>query len=344
VPLSPDAQDKAAFITCDGLWKWKVLPFGLTSAPATFQRLIEQVLSWLHWKTLLISLDDVIVISPDFSTHVSRLREVFDRLWAAGQKLKSSKCALLQPEVTYLGHVVGRDGVATDPEKVQAVKEWAVPRDLPELRAFLGLVGYYWQYIPDFVGIAQPVNRLTAKGVRWQWTQEEQQAFDHLKQRLMEAPILAYLDPAREYILDTDTSDHSVGAVLSQVQGGSEVVVAYYSKTFAAAEKNYCTTRKELLAVVKAVKHFRPYLYGRTFRLRTDHASQIWLCKGAEPSSQVACWLEILAEFSYRIEHRPGRKHGNADGISRWLVGDCKQCLHIEKRDGDPLALTWKQS
>jgi len=125
----------------------------------------------------------------------------------------------------------------------------------------------------------------------------------------MEAPILVYLDPAKEYILDTDASDYSVGAVLSQVQGGTEVVVAYYSKTHSAAEKNYCTTRKKLLAVVKVVKHFRPYLYGRAFRLQTDHASLICLCKRAEPSSQVAQWLEILAEFSYRIEHRTGKKH-----------------------------------
>jgi len=141
----------------------------------------------------------------------------------------------------------------------------------------------------------------------------------------MEAPILAYPDPAKEYILDTDASDHSVGAVLSQVQGGSEVVVAYYSNTLAAAEKNYCTTRKEPLAVVKAVKHFRPYLYGRTLRLRTDHASLIWLCKHAEPSTQVARWLDIFAEFSYRIEHHAGQKHGNVDGMSRRPVEDCKQ-------------------
>jgi len=168
VPMSPEAQDKATFITRDELWNWKVLPFGLTTAPATFQRLMEQVLSGLHWKTLLIYLDDVIVISPDFDTHVSRLREVFDRLRAAGLKLKPSECALLQREVKYLGHVVGRDGVATDPKKVWAMRDWAVSVDLPELRAILGLVGYYRQYIPDFAGIAQLLNRLTAKGVRWQ--------------------------------------------------------------------------------------------------------------------------------------------------------------------------------
>jgi len=129
---------------------------------------MEQVLSGLHWNTLLIYLNDVIVISPDFDTHVSRLKEVFNRLPAAGLKLKPFKCVLLQREVKYLGHVVGRDEVATDPEKVRAVRDWAVPVDLRELRAFLGLVGYYCQYIPDFAGIAQSLNRLTAKGVRWQ--------------------------------------------------------------------------------------------------------------------------------------------------------------------------------
>jgi len=127
--------------------------------------------------------------------------------------------------------------------------------------------------------------------------------------------------------------------VLSQVQGGSDVVVAYYSKTLAAIEKNYRTTRKELLAVVKAVKHFRQYLYGRTFRLWTDHASLTWLCKRAEPSSQVARWLEIVAEFFYQIEHRASRKHGNADSMSRRPVEDCKQCLHTEKRDRGPTHL-----
>jgi len=149
-------------------------------------------------------------------------------------------------------------------------------------------------------------------------------------------PVLAYPDPALEYILNTDASDQNVGAVLSQVQEGREVVVAYYSKSLSPTERNYCTTRKELLAVIKSVKHFRPYLYDRWFRLRTDHASLIWLCKRAEPSSQVARWLEILAEFSYRIKHRPGKKHGNADRLSRRPDGGCKQCLNIERRDGGP--------
>jgi len=231
VPLCLDAQEKAPFITRDELWKWKVLPFGLISAPATFQRLMEQVLSGLHWKTLLVYLDDIVVISPDFPTHVSRLREVFERLRGAGLKLKLSKCTLLQPEVKYLGHIVGRHSVATNPKKVRAIKDWVTPQDLTGLQAFLGLVGYYRQYIPDFAGVAQPLNRLTAKGVTWQWTPIEQRVFECLKGRLLEAPNLAYPDPNLEYILDTDASDQNVGAVLSQVQEGREVVVAYYSKS-----------------------------------------------------------------------------------------------------------------
>jgi len=207
---------------------------------------------------------------------------------------------------------------------------------LTGLRAFLGLVGYYRQYIPDFAGVAQPLNRLTAKGVTWQWTPVEQRASDCLKSRLLEDPILAYPDPALEYVLDMNASDQNVGAVLSQVQEGREVVVAYYSKSPSPTTRNYCTTRKELLAVIQSVKHFRPYLYGRPFRLRTGHASLIWLCKRAEPSSQVARWLKVLVEFFYWIEHRPGKKHGNADGLSRRPDEGCKQCRNIERRDGGP--------
>jgi len=146
---------------------------------------------------------------------------------------------------------------------------------------------------------------------------------------------------SREYTLNTGASNHNVSAVLSQVQEGWEVI-AYYSKALSAAEKNYCTTRKKLLAVIKAVKHFRPYLYGRVFRLRTDHASLIWLRKKAKPSSQVARWLEIMAEFFYRIEHRHRKKHGNAGGLSRRPDGGCRRCLSIKRRTEAPCDPSWR--
>ena len=144
---------------------------------------------------------------------------------------------------------------------------------------------------------------------------------------------MGYPETNGEYILDTDASAHAIGGVLSQKQREQERVIAYYSKTVSTPERSYCVTRRELLAVVKSIKHFHPYLYGKNFKLRTDHASLRWLCRRTEPFDQVARWLELLAEFKYTIEHRPGPKHGNADGLSCQRCADCKQCQPIEKRD-----------
>ena len=156
MPLDADAQENSAFVTRSGLWKWKVLPFGLTSAPATFQRLMEQVLRGLHWKTALLYLDDVIVISPDFASHLERLEEVLQRLQSAGLKLKPQKCELLQTKVRYLGHIVSAAGIATDPEKIEAIESWPPPENLKQLQAFLGTVGYYRQDLPEFATVAKP--------------------------------------------------------------------------------------------------------------------------------------------------------------------------------------------
>ena len=210
------------------------------------------------------------------------------------------------------------------------------PHNLKQLQAFLGTVGYYRQYIPDFATIAKPLTAMTGKEARWEWDEATQQAFDQLKGSLTQAPILGYPDPNLSYILDTDASAVGVGGVLSQVQDGKERVIAYFSKTLGGAEQNYCVTRRELLAVIKSVQHFRPYLYGRPFRLRTDHASLLWLSRRREPAHQVARWLEILAEFQYKLEHRPGIRHGNADGLSRRNCVDSRQCQRIEERDGGP--------
>ena len=297
---------------------------------------MEQVLRGLHWKTALLYLDDVIVIAPDFRTHLDRLAEVLQRLQQAGLKLKPKKCELLQTEVKYLGHLVSAEGIATDPEKVEAIREWPRPTCVRDLQAFLGTAGYYRQYLPDFATVAKPLHHLTSKGVNWEWTAEAQAAFDELRQRLIGAPVLGYPDPGLQYILDTDASDVGVGAVLSQIQEGQERVIAFYSKTLSPAERNYCVTRRELVAVIKAIKHFRPYLYGQKFRLRTDHASLMWLCRRQEPSHQIARWLELLSEFTYTVEHRKGTAHGNADGLSRRGCVDCKQCERIEQRDGGP--------
>ena len=339
VPLDKDAQEKSAFITRGGLWKWRVLPMGLRTAPATFERLMESVLKGMQWQQVLCFLDDIIIFAADFHTHLHRLEEVLKRLRHAGLKLTPKKCELFKTEVRYLGHVVSQHGVATDPDKIKAVSEWKAPESITELRAYLGIVNYYRKYCPDLATMLKPLNKLTAKGQTFDWGEEQQRSFEQSKEALVTAPILGYPDPELQYILDTDASLDGAGSVLSQCQSdGVERVIAYYSKTFSSAERNYCVTRRELLAVIMAVKHFRPYIYGRTFRIRTDHASLIWLHRRREPSSQVARWLEILEEFSYIIQHRSGVAHGNADGLSRsgHTSCNCKQCVHIETRDGGP--------
>ena len=332
IPLDADASEKSAFVTRSGLWQWKVMPFGMTSAPATFERLMETVLRGLQWKSLLLYLDDVIVFSSDVESHITRLEEVFCRLRAANLKLKPAKCELFKTKVKYLGHIVSEEGVATDPEKVSAVRDWPTPGCTSQLRKFLGTVGYYRRFCPGLATVAKPLNALTKKGVAFIWTEECQEAFEELKDLLVSSPILGYPDPELPYVLDTDASLSAAGGVLSQVQDGVERPIAYFSKTFSKPERNYCVTRRELLAVVLSVQHFRPYLYGRKFLLRTDHASLQWLRRRKEPEGQVARWLEILSEFSYDLKHRPGVQHGNADGLSRRLCGDCPQCQRVEDK------------
>ena len=326
VELESSAKEAAAFTTRSGLWEWQVLPFGLTSAPSTFERLMETVLRGLHWRTLLIYLDDIIVFSADFDTHLERLEEVFHRLQAAGLKLKPSKCTLFGERVHYLGHVVSADGVETDATKIEAVSEWPLPKHKSDVRAFLGTCGYYRRFIANYAELSRPLSQLCSTRAEFCWDNECQHAFQTLKNHLTTAPVLAYPDYSKPFILDTDASQVASGAVLAQEQDGQERVIAYYSKMHSPEEANYCVTRLELLAIVKALKHFRPQLYGRRFEIRTDHASLPWLLRASTPTGQLARWFEVLSEFEFTLKHRKGLKHNNADGLSRQICQDCKQC------------------
>ena len=323
VEMADSDREKTAFNSRRGLYEFKAMPFGLCNAPATFERLMETVLAGLHWHICLIYLDDIIVTGRTFEDMIANLSEVFERFKTAGLKLKARKCTLFANEVEFLGHVVSSDGIKTDPKKTEAVKNWPTPTCVKEVRSFLGICSYYRRFIYRFSDVAKPLHRLTEKGQAFVWTDECKMAFDTLKQKLTEAPILAHPDFEKEFILDTDASDVAIAAVLSQKIDGKEHVIAYASKTLSKCERRYCVTRKELLAVVNYVKHFRHYLYGKRFTLRTDHGSLRWIMNFKNPEGQVARWLEIFSAYDMKIEHRAGRLHGNADGLSRKV---CKQC------------------
>ncbi len=333
IEMDEESKDKTSFLTNFGTYQFRVMPFGLTNAPATFERLMEQVLKGLQWETCLIYIDDVIVFAKDFSTALERLTTVFDRLRNAGLCLSAKKCHMFQKKVKYLGHVVDESGISTDPDKIESIKTWPTPKNTKQVRSFLGLCSYYRRYIRSFSEIASPLFKLTEKNRFFDWNNDAENSFRKLKDSLTQAPILAYPQVDTDYILDTDASNFGLGGVLSQVQDGLERVIGYYSRTLNKAERNYCITRKELLAVVASTKHFHHYLFGRNFLIRTDHGALKWLMKFKNPEAQVARWIEVLGTYEFTIEHRAGRIHGNADALSRRpCEGEqCKQCSKIER-------------
>ena len=337
VEVAEEDREKTAFSSGQGLYQFKVMSFGLVNAPATFERLMERVLDGLLWKSALVYLDDVLVYGNSFEWALERLKTVLDRFRAANVKLSPKKCCLFQREVPFLGHIVSSEGVKTDPGKVESVKEWPVPRNVTEVRGFIGLCTYYRRFVKGFAQIAVPLHHLTRKGACFQWSEDCQRAFEELKEALANAPVLPYPDPERPYVLDCDASAEGVGAVLSQEKDGQEWVVSYFSKKFSAPEKNYCVTRKELLAVILALDHFHPYLYGAKFKIRTDHAALRWLKTLRNPEGQLARWIGKLEQHDYNIEYRPGKMHGNADSLSRRPCdSDCKHC---SRRENEPVSV-----
>ena len=285
---------------------------------------MDLALAGLQWSQCLVYMDDVIVLGKTFEEHLDNLRSVFHRLREAGLKLKPCKCAFFRQSVKYLGHVISREGVAADPEKIEKVATWPIPTSTKELQRFIGFASYYRRFIRDFAEIAKPLHQMTEKATPFKWTTECHDAFQELRRRLVSTPILAHPDFSRPFILDTDASDTGLGAVLSQLDDqGREHVIAYGSRLLSKPERQYCVTRRELLAVVFFSQHFRPYLLGRRFLLRTDHGALVWLQNFRDPEGQLARWLERLQELDFEAVHRKGKNHTNADALSRL---PCKQC------------------
>ena len=321
--LTDRAKERSAFCTRRGLYQFRRMPFGLCGAPATFCRLMSIVLGDYIGVICLCYLDDVIVYGKTQRELLERLDLIFTRLSQNGLKIKPSKCQLFRTEIQFLGHLVTANGVQPLPDKVQAIKDWPTPRCLRDVRAFYGLVGYYRRFVAGFATIAEPLTRLTKKGTKFVWSAEAEAAFQKLKDCMLEVPTLAFPYPDKSCILDTDSSDVAYGSVLSQIVDGQERPIAFFSRVMSPAQQNYCATRRELLAVIVSLQHFRHYLLNVPVILRTDHHSLKWLKTFKKPEGILARWLETLSEFDITIEHRPGRIHSNADGLSRQ---HCKQC------------------
>jgi len=325
-------RDKTAFVTRQGQWRFRVLPMGLCNSPSIFARLMSLVLRGLTFVTCLVFIDDTVVIGKTFEQHLDNLKEVFQRFRQANLKLKPRKCHLFQKRVKFLGHVVSHEGVEVDEDKVAVVKAWQFPRNISELRSFLGLCNYYRSFVQNFGTVAEPLTQMLRKGVPVHPTEERLRAFEKLKQLLTSAPVLGLPRDAGEYVLDSDCSDFAASSVLSQWQDGQLRVLEFASRTLNPAERNYCTTRKELLALLFGLKYFRCYLLGRKFTCRVDHMALLHYRKMQNPTAWSARFLDYVADFDFVILHRPGAQHGNSDALSRVRPCDisggapCKQC------------------
>jgi hypothetical protein len=270
----------------------------------------------LNNEVCLFYQDDIIVYSRGLDEHQRRLQALFERLRWANLELKPSTCWLLQRQVEFLGHVVSADVISTDSSKIEVVSSWPKPNCIREVRAFLGLCYYYRRFVKGFVEIAAPLHALTRKGEQFVWDDLCQRALEALKGALTSSSILAMPTDEGRFLLDTDASSHGIGAVLSQEQDGQERVVAFASLLYSQHEARYCVTRQELLVVVFYLKHFKQYLLGRRFTIRTDHAALRWLRNTPQAIGQQARWLERIEEYDFDFQHRPGTRHGNANAMS----------------------------
>ena len=326
VEMDPKSQAMTAFISHKGLYQFKVMPYGLMNAPATFQRLMDIVLAGLKWQCCLVYIDDVIIYSPSFNQHLNDLTEVFEALRGANLTLKTSKCHFCRKEIKYLGHIITQNGVKPDPDLVSAIKEFPQPQKIKDVQAFLGLTGYYRRFIQNYAKIAEPLlkqirNIKNGRNTNYhiKWNDESQTSFEILKQRLISSPIMNTPNFQHPFILELDACAYGLGAVLAQEYDGKKFVIAYASRTLSSTERNYSATEREALAIVWATKHFRPYIEGVEIIVRTDCQALQWLKESKDVTGRLARWAMHLAAFQIKeIKYKPGATNTNSDSLSRY--------------------------
>ena len=230
VRIHEEDIEKTAFRTRYGHYQYKVMPFGLTNAPATFQALVQDILKPLLDKSVIVYIDDILIFSKNDQEHQEHIRQVFKLLREHKLYGKVSKCEFFKKSVAYLGHIISDEGISTDPQKVEAIKAWPIPKNLKELQSFLGICNYYQRFIPHYSGIATPLTNLTHKNTEYQWTSQAQEAFEELKDLLTRAPVLCIPDPLKPFTVTTDASGFAIGAVLQQDQGHGPQPVAFTSR------------------------------------------------------------------------------------------------------------------
>ena len=311
IAMHPNSIEKTAFSVENGHYEFLRMPFGLKNAPATFQRLMDNVLKDLQGKICLVYMDDIIVFSTSLQEHISNLKAVF-------QKLKESN--LLCKTVEFLGHIITPKGVKPNPKKIAAIQKFPLPKTSRDIKSFLGLIGYYRKFIKNFAHITKPLTNCLKKNKKVEHTPQFVQSFESCKTMLMNDPVLQHPDFTKPFVLTTDASNVAISGILSQGPIGNDLPIAYASRTLNPAETNYSTIERELLAIVWATKYFRPYLYGTRFKIVTDHKPLQWLFSVKEPNSKLIRWRLKLQEYDYEIVYKKGKQNSNADAYPAYKL------------------------
>lgn len=347
-------RPKTAFRTPSGLYEFNRMPFGLTTAPSSFQRAMNTVLGNLKGHECVVYLDDVLVIGATWEEHMANLDKVLLTLFKAGFRLNREKCHFGLTSVSYLGYVINQDGVRAMPEKIEAIKKFPMPRNLKELQSFLGLTSYLRKFIPNFATTAAPLTQLLRKHVPFEWKPDHSAAVENLKVQLAGCPALCHFHDDWETEVHTDASRVGLGAVLVQRDpSGIEHVIAYASRKLSDAETKYHSNELECLAVVWSVDDkFRHYLYGRRFTIVTDNTAIMWMFSKQQLKHKFARWILTLQDYTYSVRHRPGLYNRVADALSRnpvrstsahdqdhWILFSHQDLNKAQREDPDILAI-----
>lgn len=338
IPLEESSKEKTAFgLAGKGLYQFKVMPFGLSNASQTQQRLMDRLFPPEFEGKIFTYLDDIVICNDNFEDHLASLTCVKDKLREAGLTINLDKCVFARPSLKYLGYIVDKDGLRTDPDKVRAILDYPRPSTYTELKRFIGLASWYRRFVANFAMVAAPLHDLTKggkKGKRVIWNEEAQQAFIHLKTALTSTPVLKVPDFTKGFVVQCDASNKGTGGVLIQEIDGMETPIAYTSKKLTERECKYSASERELLSVLHAVEQFRPYIEGSHFKVISDHSALQWLHRNKDPHGRLARWAMRLQQFDYEIVHRKGKYNTVPDALSR-AVGDEIVLLDVKAEDKD---------
>ncbi|XP_056098696.1 uncharacterized protein K02A2.6-like [Rhinichthys klamathensis goyatoka] len=321
VVLDETSKPYVTINTHKGLFQVNRLPFGVSSSPAIFQRMMESLVAGIP--NVAVYLDDILLTGQSDQGHLATLNQVLTRLQEAGLRLKRNKCVFMEQEAEFLGHKVDAAGPHPLPHKVRAIQEAPAPTNVTELRAYLGLLNYYNRFLPHLSTLLSPLHELLRKETTWKWKGEQEHAFEESKRLMLSSDVLVHYDSQKDLILACDASPYGVGVVLShRMPNGQERPISFLSRTLTSAELNYSQLDKEGLAVIFGIQRFHKYLYGRRFVICTDHKPLLALFNEMKAVPQMASpriqrWAVALRAYEYEIVYKPGKHHGNADALSR---------------------------